>query len=136
MITQSEKSSGINLSRRSGWAVSLVKVEAFKRSTSRAEGNWFCTQVDLPVDRGPNRKKEVSSGYEIILAYMSPFYANKRRCQCPWDFRLLEPVVLASLLSVDLLLDKETLDDLGYGGALLFRSLKLLIEGLGHPLEA
>ena len=51
------------------------------------------------------------------------------------DFGILEPVDLASLLAVDLLLDKKTLDDLGYREALLFRSLKLLIEGLGHPLE-
>ena len=41
---------------------------------SKAEGNSFCTQVDFPVDLGPNKKKELSFGYEMILAYMSPFY--------------------------------------------------------------
>ncbi len=54
----------------------------------------------------------------------------------PGDLGLLESVILTSLLAVDLLLDQETLDDLGHGGAILFRSLKLLIEGLGHALEA
>jgi hypothetical protein len=62
--------------------VSLVKEEAFKRSTSKAEGNSFCTQVDFPVDLGPNRKNDLSFGYEMILAYMPPFYVKKWRSQC------------------------------------------------------
>jgi len=49
---------------------------------------------------------------------------------------LCEPIVLVSLWSVDLLLDEDTMDHLGGGGSLLFRSLKLLIESLSHPPEA
>jgi hypothetical protein len=41
---------------------------------NKADGNSFCTHVDLPVDLGPNKKKELSFGYEMILAYIPPFY--------------------------------------------------------------
>jgi hypothetical protein len=65
-----------------------VKVEAFKRSINKADGNSIYTQVDLPVDLGPNKKKEVSFGYEMILAYISPFYIKKRRSQCQLSIAL------------------------------------------------
>jgi len=65
-----------------GYFESLVKEEAFKRSISKAEGNSFCTQVDFPVDLGPNRKNDLPLGYGMILAYMPPFYVKKWRSQC------------------------------------------------------
>ena len=48
--------------RRSGCAVSLGKVEAFRRSTNRPGGKASCTQVDFPVERGPNKKNDLSFG--------------------------------------------------------------------------
>ena len=53
----------------------------------------------------------------------------------PGDSGLFEPIGLAALLAVDMLLDEKTMDHPGDGGCLLFRSLKFMIEGLGHSHE-